>query len=298
MKKLFAKLRGDFQENHPLANYTTWKIGGLAEYFYQPADLEDLSMFLRNWKKEPVIFLGAGSNVLIRDGGVKGVVIYLRGRLNNLRELDDFTFRVEAGVGLARLVQQAVHFGMIDAAFLAGIPGTVGGALVMNAGAFGDAIWNHVTQVEVIDRSGKVTIRQAAEFEPHYRRVIGLKENEWFVASQLNFARGDVHEAENKLREVLLQRKCTQPVNEPSCGSVFRNPANNHAGKLIEACGLKGMQIGGAKISEKHANFIVNVGEAKAADVEKLMGIIVSKVLEKYNINLVSEVKIIGEPET
>jgi UDP-N-acetylmuramate dehydrogenase len=298
MKNIFSKFRGNLRQNHPLAEYTSWKIGGPAEYFYEPADLEDLKQFLHDWKKQPVIVLGAGSNVLIRDGGIKGLVIYLRNYLNELSELDDFTLRVEAGVGLARLVQECTHLGMADAAFMAGIPGTVGGALAMNAGAYGDCIWNHVAAVETINRSGEIKLRPAKEFTANYREVIGLSTEEWFVAAQLSFAHGDARDIEQQIREHLQKRKNSQPLDLPNCGSVFRNPQNDYAARLIENCGLKGKQIGGAKISEKHANFIVNCGGAKASDVETLMQEIVTTVKRVHNIDLISEVHVLGENST
>jgi len=295
MKRLLTKIKGEFHQNHPLAIYTSWQIGGPAEYFYHPTDLSDLATFLKNWKLEPVVLLGAGTNVLIRDGGIKGVVIYLRGSLNELSGLDDFTIRAEAGVSCSRLVQQCVHLNFIDAAFLAGIPGTIGGALAMNAGAFGDTIWNHVIAVETINRKGEIKNRAATEFTPSYRKVVGLAQDEWFVAGHLQFASDNEAEAQKRVREIIQKRQETQPINQASCGSVFRNPPNDYAARLIENCGLKGMQVGGAKISEKHANFIINEGDAKATDVEKLLQIIIATVEQKHNIILQPEVLILGE---
>jgi UDP-N-acetylmuramate dehydrogenase len=287
-------MKNTLKQNHPLATYTSWKIGGPAEYFYEPENLEDLKKFLHTWKKEPITILGAASNVLIRDGGIKELVVYLRNHLNEINQLDDFTLRVEAGVGLAHLVQQCMHFGMADAAFMAGIPGTVGGALAMNAGAYGDCIWNHVAAVETINRSGEIKLRSAKEFVASYREVIGLATNEWFVAAQLFFTRGDIQSTKEQISEYLQKRKNSQPLDLPSCGSVFRNPPGDYAARLIESCGLKGKQIGGAKISEKHANFIVNCGDAKASDVEALMQEIVTTVKKTHGIDLISEVHILG----
>jgi UDP-N-acetylmuramate dehydrogenase len=294
MKNL-PKLRGNLQQNHLLAEYTSWKIGGPAEYFYEPADLEDLKELLREWKDQPITILGAGTNVLVRDGGIKGLVVYLRNCLDCLSELDDFTLRVEAGVGLARLVQKCVRLGMVDAVFMAGIPGTVGGALAMNAGAYGDGVWNHVVAVETINRLGEVKLRQAKEFIIGYREAVGLDEEEWFVAAQLFFARGEIKDAKKQAREYLQKRKNSQPLDLPSCGSVFRNPSDDYAARLIETSGLKGRQIGGAKVSEKHANFIVNCGGATAVDVEALMQEIVVAVKRAHKINLAPEVNILGE---
>lgn len=295
MEKTFPKLRGNLRQNHLLAEYTSWKIGGVAEYFYEPADLEDLRLLLQRWHEGPITVLGAATNVLIRDNGIEGLVIYLRNCLNELNELDDFTLRVEAGVGLARLLQKCMSLGMCDAAFMAGVPGTVGGALAMNAGAYGDYIWKHVIAVETINRRGEIKLRPAEEFTANYRLVVGLGTEEWFVAAQLFFARGDMQEMQHQISEHLQKRKSSQPLDLPSCGSVFRNPPGDYAARLIEAAGLKGRQIGGAKVSEKHANFIVNCGKALAADVEALMQEIIFTVKQTYKVDLIPEVHILGE---
>lgn len=285
----------NLQQNYALAPKTSWKIGGTAEYFYEPVNLADLKSLLSNWKIRPITVLGAGTNILVRDEGIKGLVIYLKDRLHELQELDNFTLRAEAGVGLARLVQRCLRLGMIDAAFLTGIPGTVGGALAMNAGSHGDYIWNHVTAVETINSNGEVKLRSAQEFMVNYRQVVGLAAEEWFVAAQLVFVRGDKYSMEQQVGEYLRRRKKSQPLDLPSCGSVFRNPPNNYAARLIEASGLKGKKIGEAKISDKHANFIVNCGGATAVDVETLMQEVVDVVAKNYGIRLVPEVHILGD---
>jgi len=295
MKKISPKLRGKLYQNHLLAEYTFWKIGGAAEYFYEPVDLEDLKLLLQSWHEGPITILGAATNVLIRDKGIKGLVIYLRNCLNESNELDNSTLRAEAGVGLARLLQKCMSLGMTGAAFMAGIPGTVGGALAMNAGAYGDCIWKHVVAVETINRFGEIKLRPAEEFIANYRQVIGLGAEEWFVRAQLVFVRGDVQEMQCQVSEHLQKRKSSQPLDLPSCGSVFRNPPGDYAARLIEVVGLKGRQIGGAKISEKHANFIVNCGKALASDVEALMREIMLTVNRVHKIDLIPEIHILGE---
>jgi UDP-N-acetylmuramate dehydrogenase len=257
--------------------------------------LEDLVQLKLEWKEKPITVLGAATNVLIRDGGVKGLVVYLRNSLNKLDELEDCSLRVEAGVGLAHLVQKCTDFGMIAAAFLAGIPGTIGGALRMNAGAYGDCIWNHITAVETINRFGEIKLRQAKEFVAAYRHVEGLLLDEWFVAARLTFARGEVEAARQQVRTYLHKRQQSQPLGLPNCGSVFRNPEGDYAARLIEASGLKGRQIGGARVSTKHANFIVNCGNATALDVETLMQEIIDVVVKSSGIRLIPEVHILGE---
>jgi UDP-N-acetylmuramate dehydrogenase len=294
MSKNLSKLKGTLQQNHPLAEYTSWKIGGPAEYFYQPADLKDLAQLLQIWEKEPVTILGAATNILIRDNGIKGLVIYLRNNLNNLQFLDDFNLRVEAGVSLMHLVKKCADADMTDMAFMTGIPGTVGGALKMNAGAYGDWIWNHVTAVETINRHGKIKTRSADEFKASYREIEGLAPDEWFAAANLVFTKGNLHEATKQIQTYLQKRAKSQPLDLPSCGSVFRNPEGDYAARLIEKCGLKGKQIGGAQISEKHANFIVNRGNATAVDVETLMQEVMTTVEKSTGIKLIPEVHILG----
>lgn len=301
-KNNFSKLRGNLRQNHKLAKYTSWKIGGEAEYFYEPADLEDLKFLLQTWKENPITILGAATNVLIRDKGIKGLVIYLRNRLNKLKILDSsntLILHIEAGVSLASLLQKCMHFGAINAAFMAGIPGTIGGALKMNAGANGGCIWNHVIAVETINRFAEVRLRQAEEFTANYRKVTGLAEGEWFAAALLNFelntAHCDIRDIKQQISDYLQKRKNTQPLDLPSCGSVFRNPEGHYAAKLIEASGLKGRQIGAAKVSEKHANFIVNCGNASSDSIEALIQEIIFVVKKYHKIELVPEVHVLGE---
>lgn len=295
MKNNLAKLRGDLKHNHALAEYAAWKIGGAAEYFYEPVDLEDLQVLLSLWQERPITVFGAATNVLIRDSGIRGLVIYLHNNLNGLYEIDDFTLRAEAGVSLAYLLQKCIHLGASDAVFMAGIPGTVGGALAMNAGTYGEYMWDHVVAVETINCLGEIKLRSAAEFTANYRQVIGLAKDEWFIAAHLIFTRGDRQEMVKLVNERLQKRKKSQPLDLPSCGSVFRNPKGDYAARLIEASGFKGKQIGGAKVSEKHANFIVNYDNASARDVEALIQEIIHTVKQIYQVDLMPEVHFFGE---
>ncbi len=295
MNKSFPQLKGPLLHNHPLAKHTSWKIGGPAEYFYRPVDTEDLIKLLNAWQDEPVTIIGAGTNILIRDQGIKGLVIHLRNSLNKLQALDENTIHSEAGVNLTYLVQKCTELGMIGATFMAGIPGTLGGALKMNAGAYGDAIWHYVKSVETINRHGQIKTRAATEFIASYRQIEGLAKNEWFISAELKFNSGEIEKAKQQMQTYIQKREKSQPLNLPSCGSVFRNPDGDYAARLIEVNGLKGKQIGGAKISEKHANFIVNCGNAKAADVESLMQEIVATVEKSNGIKLITEVHILGD---
>ncbi len=291
-----TKLRGRLRHDVPLARHTTWRVGGPAEHCYQPADLRDLSTYLAGLPPdEPVLWLGLGSNLLVRDGGIRGSVILTHGVLNGIDRVGAAGIRVEAGVPCAKVARWCANAGLTGAEFLVGIPGTLGGALAMNAGAFGGETWNRVTAVEMLDRSGRITQRTPDQFEVGYRSVQGPA-GEWFVAAQLELEPGDARESNAKIKALLHQRAVTQPMGLPSCGSVFRNPPNDHAGRLIEACGLKGYHIGGACVSEKHANFIINRGGASAADIESLINHIRDTVERERGVRLVAEVRIVGEP--
>jgi len=292
-----AGLRGRVLFNEPLAKHTTWRVGGPADVFFIPADKQDLSWFMRSVEGVmPVMWLGLGSNLLIRDGGVRAAVIATHGALNDLQRLSETEVWCDAGVPCAKLAKQCAKWNLGPAEFFAGIPGTLGGALAMNAGAFGGETWRHVVEVETINRRGEVRRRTASDYQIDYRHVAG-PHHEWFLGAQLSFAtRGDSLESgEAEIRALLKRRKETQPIGEPSCGSVFTNPPGHHAAKLIESAGLKGHRIGGAVVSTKHANFIINEGTATAADIEVLIDYVRATVLEKFNIDLKPEVRIVGE---
>lgn len=291
------KLRGKLEYDVPLARYTSWKVGGLAEVLFQPKDLIDLQNYMQTLSTSvKVTWLGRGTNVLVRDGGVRGVVIAMQGCIDKLEKLDGNLMRAELGVPCAKLARFSADNDLVGAEFLAGIPGTVGGALAMNSGAYGSETWNYVSNVETIDRCGEVHLRKPSEFEIGYRTVKG-QSDEWFIAATFKFESGDGQLAKDKIRELLDQRNASQPVGNKSCGSVFRNPENDFAARLIESCGLKGKTIGGAQISTKHANFIINVNDATAADIENLIMDVQETVERKFGILLFPEVKIIGEAE-
>lgn len=292
-------LRGTLRHGEPLAQHTSWRVGGPAEHFYQPADRADLTLFLRQLPAtEPLFWLGLGSNLLVRDGGLRGTVIAVSGVLNELSQTDAQTVRAEAGVACAKVARFTARAGLSGGEFLAGIPGTVGGALAMNAGAFGGEMWQCVTAVETIDRCGTEYLRRAHDYQITYRSVAGPHANpgkEWFLAAHLRLTPGDSAHAKTRIKDVLAQRKQTQPTHLPSAGSVFRNPPGDHAARLIESCGLKGLCVGGACVSEKHANFITNNGGATAADIEALITRIAATVAEQHGVSLIPEVRIVGE---
>lgn len=287
-------LRGKLLANEPLSRYTSWRTGGPADYVYLPADLTDLSDFLKSLPAEmPVTWLGLGSNTLIRDGGLEGVVVVTQGALSQLSQSASGEIRAEAGVSAAQLARHTARLGAKGLEFMAGIPGTVGGALAMNAGCYGGETWQFVTSVETINRHGDIRLRPKTEFEVGYRHVARAPD-EWFVAGHFALTEGDKESSLQKIRTMLEQRNQSQPMGTANCGSVFRNPPDNHAGRLIESCGLKGHQLGGASVSTKHANFIINEQNAKSADIEDLIAQVKNTVHDKTGIHLIPEVCIMG----
>jgi UDP-N-acetylmuramate dehydrogenase len=283
------------KRNEPMSRHTSWHAGGAAEVFFNPRDRMDLAAFLRTLPADvPIHWIGLGSNLLVRDGGVKGVVISTHGTLGRLERVSETMVYGEAGVPCAKLAKQCVKWGLGPAEFFAGIPGTLGGALAMNAGAFGGETWNHVLEVETIDRTGHEHKRKADEFKVSYRHVESPAREEWFLAARLTFEhKPTANEAE--IKALLEKRKATQPIGEWNCGSVFTNPPQDHAARLIEASGLKGFRIGDASVSEKHANFIINHGEASAADLEGLIRHVQATVERLHGVRLNTEVRILGE---
>lgn len=288
-------VRGVLLENEPMARHTTWRVGGPAARYYQPADIDDLAQFLSRLPANELLFwVGLGSNLLVRDGGIRGTVIATAGLLNGIEQLNALAIRAEAGVPCAKVARFCARLGLTGAEFLAGIPGTLGGALAMNAGAFGGETWKLVRTVETLDRGGQRRERTANDYRVGYRVVEGPA-GEWFVAATLQLQLGDSAMATARIRALLDQRAASQPTQQPNAGSVFRNPPGDYAARLIESCGLKGYCIGGACVSEKHANFIVNTGSATAADIEALIEQMAATVQQQYGIGLVREIHIVGE---
>lgn len=319
-----SALRGTLRQQVDMRKHTSWRAGGVAERMYQPADLDDLLVFLRGLPSdEPLYALGLGSNLLVRDDGLRGTVLLLHGALNELRLETDGSVYIEAGVPGAKLARFAALHNLRGAEFFAGIPGTLGGMLAMNAGCYGSETWEKVLRVMTVNRRGEVHMRTAGDYEIGYRHValrekgeegrekggeaaacegftlspslFSLPQEEFFVAAWLKFEAGDGDIARQEIKALLSKRIASQPLNLPNAGSVFRNPPGDHAARLIQQCGLKGRRIGGAQVSEKHANFIVNTGEATAADIENLINEVRATVLQQTGIDLHPEVRIIGE---
>ena len=280
----------------PLRDLNSWRVGGVADQFYFCTDKEKLSYNLqkRNFKL-PIMFIGLGSNTLFRDGGFRGTIIAMHKGLNHIK-LEDQLFYAESGVSCSKLAKYIARLGYANSAFLAGIPGTLGGALAMNAGCYGSETWDFVDKVLTIDQNGIEHLRKKEEFDIAYRHVENKKNpQEFFIAAWLEFQQGNKEKAELDIKKLLEKRKLTQPLNWPTAGSTFRNPDGHFAAKLIEESGLKGYQIGGAQVSEKHANFIINKGNACASDIENLITYIKAEVLKQTKIKLETEIRIIGE---
>lgn len=287
-------LQGELLFNEPLAKHTSWRVGGIAQQFYRPASAEDLALFLSQLpSSEHVLWLGLGSNLLIRDGGFAGTVIATAGVLKALK-IEGNTVHAEVGVYCSSLARKSARAGLAGVSFLAGIPGTLGGALAMNAGAHDGETWQFVSLVTTVDRQGVLRQRKPEDFIVSYRHV-AIPEGEWFVSAELLLAKGEAKEEAAKIKALLKRRNTTQPTNKPCAGSVFRNPENDFAGRLIESMSLKGLAIGGASVSEKHANFIVNDGTATAADIEALILLLQQKIEQQYGVKLQPEVHIVGE---
>jgi UDP-N-acetylmuramate dehydrogenase len=288
-------LRGRLLRHEPMSRHTSWRVGGPADSLYIPADLDDLVAFLRQLPaNEPLHWVGLGSNLLVRDGGVRGTVVLTSGALNGLSLLSDYTVRAEAGVASAKVARFSTDHGLTGAEFLAGVPGTVGGALAMNAGAFGGETWNIVHAVETLDRRGERRVRLAADYEVGYRHVAGPA-GEWFVAAHFRLLRDERRQGKALIKSLLAKRGATQPTQLPNAGSVFKNPPGDYAARLIEAAGLKGAREGGACVSDMHANFIVNQNGATAADIERLIARVQTEVKKKFGVRLEPEVRVMGE---
>lgn len=291
-----ARLRGRLMEHEPMEKHTSWRVGGPADCVFIPADIEDLALFLHSLPAgQSIYWVGLGSNLLVRDGGIRGTVIATSGALTGLRMTSETEVRVEAGVASAKVARFTVAHGLTGAQFLCGIPGTIGGALAMNAGAFGGETWDIVDTVETIDQHGQLRMRGLADYSIGYRRVEG-PEGEWFVAAHLRLRRGDVADGRARIRSLLARRGQTQPTQMPNAGSIFKNPPGDHAARLIEASGLKGVCEGDACVSDVHANFIVNRGKARAADIERLIERVREQVNRTQGVTLELEVRIVGQP--
>ena len=289
-----SQLRGQIRYNEPMSKHTSWRVGGPADEYFMPADIGDLQQYLRMLDDDiPLTWVGLGSNMLVRDGGIRGAVIAPLGGLKKLEIDESGCVYAECGLSNSKVARFCDKHGLSGGEYLAGIPGSIGGALTMNAGAFGHETWNLVESVTMINRQGQLIERTRDDFEIHYRHV-GLPANEWFVAVRLRLRQKDEGE-QSEVRQLLQKRNDSQPIGQPSCGSVFKNPPNNYSARLIESAGLKGYCLGKACISDKHANFIISKPGTTARDIENLITLIQQTVKQKFDITLETEVRIVGE---
>jgi UDP-N-acetylmuramate dehydrogenase len=295
MMQVAEKFLDRIRRDEPMSRHTSWHAGGAAEIYFTPRDRDDLRAFLGTVPEgTPIHFVGLGSNLLVRDGGIRGVVVATQDALLRLERIDATSVYSEAGVACARIARQCIQWQLGGAEFFAGIPGTLGGALAMNAGAFGGETWNCVVSVETLDRHGGQHTRVPGEYSVSYRHVTARHPEEWFAAARMTFTPAPGID-DSAVRELLARRRQSQPIGEWSCGSVFKNPPGDHAARLIEAAGLKGARVGDASVSLKHANFIINHGAATARDLEQLVLQVQSRVQATHGIALQPEVRIVGE---
>ncbi len=288
------EVHGEIRHDEPMSRHTSWRAGGPAETFFIPASIDDLATFLAELDADtPLFWLGIGSNLLVRDGGIPGVVISATKMAKHIERAGDQRVTAGAGVPCTQLARQCIRWKLGPSEFFAGIPGTVGGALAMNAGAHGGETWERVESVKTIDRGGELHERTPRDYTIAYRSVKGPV-NEWFLEATFRFD-PDVVPSMDEMKNMLERRRATQPLGLPSCGSVFRNPPGDYAARLIETAGLKGHRIGGAEVSTKHANFIINRADASASDIEELIEHVHETVLDVHGVSLRHEVRIVGE---
>ena len=290
-------LKGTLHFGYSLKRLNTWRVGGAADCFFKVDDVAALGYFLKYCVADyPVFYLGLGSNVLVRDGGIKGIVISLGNGFNWIKQCGEDIICAGASTSCAQLARFYVNNGLPGVEFMVGIPGTLGGALRMNAGAFGSEIWDYAIAIETLDRRGAKKKRVRSEIDVGYR-FMDLPDDECIISGKFKRPQKikDKDRLKAQLKTYLEMRNRTQPTNAPTCGSVFKNLQGGSAGKLIEECGLKSYTVGDAMVSEKHANFIVNKGSATANDIEKLIAHIQAVVKERSGVHLQPEVVIVGD---
>lgn len=298
-QKFTADFTGGIFPEEAMCNHTSWKIGGPADYLVVPGTVDDIVAVLSFCKKNsvPLTIIGRGTNLLVSDDGIEGIVMQIADNFNKIIWLNSTEVRAEAGSLLAALSRDAAKQNCTGLEWACGIPGNVGGAVMMNAGAYGSNISNYITEVEVVEISAdgepqmKVLTKGNLDFS--YRHS-GITENQVVVGVNFLLEPGDRSESEKQMRELLQTRAAKQPLEYPSAGSVFKNPAGDHAGRLVEVSGCRGLSCGGAQVSEKHGNFIINRGGATASDVLNLITKVQQIVLDKQGVELETEVRKIG----
>lgn len=291
-------LEGSLVYDEPMSKHTTWRVGGDAQMYYVPKDKTSVVQLMCQLPGNiPVFWFGLGSNLLVRDKGIKGMVVCTIKGLAEIKRINSKIVYAQAGVPSAKVAKFCARHGLEGAEFLAGIPGSFGGAVAMNAGAFGGDTWSLIHRIECLDRDGNICWFDKSEIEHHYRHV-NLPENNWVIGAEIKLVAIEGLDLARRIRELLKTRSASQPIQTANAGSVFKNPEQDFAARLLEEAGMKGKRIGGAKISEKHANFIINDIKATAADIETLIEHAQKTVFERFGITLEPEVKIVGERET
>ena len=282
--------------NEPMASHTTFRIGGPADYFVMPETVEELANVLKLCKEEntPYFILGNGSNLLVGDKGFRGVVIQLYKNFDGL-SMEGTKITAKSGAMLIRVAKEAGKAGLTGLEFASGIPGTIGGAMVMNAGAYGGEMKDVVTSVTVLTKDGDIKTLSGDEMNFRYRGSVVEDEGYIVLEAVMELKEGNLEEIQERMDELSVQRRTKQPIEYPSAGSTFKRPEGYFAGKLIQDAELRGYQVGGAQVSEKHCGFVINVGGATAADVMQLMQDVSDKVMEQFGVTLEPEVKRIGE---
>lgn len=298
IKKMFCELLGrdHVLTDEPMKQHTTFKIGGPADYFLVPETGEEVGEIIKICRKTdtPYFILGNGSNLLVGDGGYRGAVIQVYRNMSAVT-VEGTTITAQAGALLSAVAAAAKNASLTGFEFTGGIPGTVGGAAVMNAGAYGGEMKDVLVEVTVMDAEGKIFAISAEKLELGYRTSVIKKAGYIVLEAKIRLKEGDQEAIRERMKELTIQRTTKQPLEYPSAGSTFKRPEGYFAGKLVMDSGLRGYQVGGARISEKHCGFVINAGDATAKDVRTLMDNVRDIVYEKYGVTLEPEVKFLGE---
>ncbi|MFM9282179.1 UDP-N-acetylmuramate dehydrogenase [Paenibacillus jiagnxiensis] len=296
-RKLFEnKALGMVQYSEPLKNHTYTKLGGAADVFVRPYTVGEIQSLVEIIRAHeiPLTILGYGSNVIVRDGGIRGVTLSLA-HFNEIKLADDDVITAQSGAALIEVSNTALRYELTGLEFACGIPGSIGGALFMNAGAYGGQIADVIESVTALTPTGEILELDKEHLQLDYRSSIFMKEDYIILEARFRLRRGDVREIKSKMEELTLARSSKQPLEYPSCGSVFKRPPGYFAGKLIQDCQLQGVRIGGAEVSRKHAGFIVNIDNATSTDYLALIDLVRQTVREKFDVSLETEVIVLGE---
>ena len=294
-KQLLAIVGEDgVKENEPMKSHTTFKVGGPADFFLMPQTMEQVQKIIKLAKQEhiPYLFIGNGSNLLVSDHGIRGMVITMMG-MNQIK-VEETCVRAGAGVSLAALAKEALRHELQGFEFAAGIPGTLGGAVHMNAGAYGGEMKDVIKEATVLDKEGTIKNLTKEQLELGYRTSVIGKNQYVVLEAVLELTKGEKEEIQSNMEELARRRREKQPLEYPSAGSTFKRPEGYFAGKLIDDAGLRGFQLGGAQVSDKHCGFIINTGNATALDIQRLIVEVQNRVEDKFGVRLETEVKFVG----